>query len=203
LGPHPLWRRSLFDQIGLFDPTYKAAGDFEFQMRFSKCKRIAVHVPLPLSLFYQNLQGLSFADTTSAQEEAKALTHWRNSVEISQIYQVDETDPSAVSRAWAALGQRSLSIKVPWRPCKPLPDLALQCFQKALLHSPDDPWIRSCVRLLERHLSSGLRSQHVLATALPEGIYASPSGEPRPSVPPLRWFPGCATTGHGIVRAHE
>lgn len=35
LGPMPLWRKSLHDKYGLFDPTYHSAGDYEFWLRIA------------------------------------------------------------------------------------------------------------------------------------------------------------------------
>lgn len=36
LGPHFMVRRELFDHIGLFDESFRIAGDFEFQVRAAK-----------------------------------------------------------------------------------------------------------------------------------------------------------------------
>src|SRR5439155_1145656 len=33
-GCHPMWRRTVFDKIGLFDPQFTAPGDYEFVLRF-------------------------------------------------------------------------------------------------------------------------------------------------------------------------
>lgn len=33
IGPHPMWRRSLHDHYGLFDESFKCAGDYEFWLR--------------------------------------------------------------------------------------------------------------------------------------------------------------------------
>jgi glycosyltransferase involved in cell wall biosynthesis len=36
LGPQPMWRRSLHDKYGYFDPEFKSAGDLEMWLRLSK-----------------------------------------------------------------------------------------------------------------------------------------------------------------------
>ena len=35
LGPMPMWRKSLHDRFGLFDESYKSAGDYEYWMRLA------------------------------------------------------------------------------------------------------------------------------------------------------------------------
>lgn len=35
LGPMPMWRKSLHDTYGLFDPAYHSAGDYEFWLRLA------------------------------------------------------------------------------------------------------------------------------------------------------------------------
>jgi len=51
VGPFPLWRRSLHDEIGYFDERYKSAADYEFWLRAS-AKHPFVHVPEFLGLYW-------------------------------------------------------------------------------------------------------------------------------------------------------
>jgi hypothetical protein len=60
-SPHnsPMWRRSLHKKIGLFDPTYKSAGDMELWLRaaFSNCQFMKIDEPVVG--YYHNPNGLS------------------------------------------------------------------------------------------------------------------------------------------------
>lgn len=194
LGPHPLWRRSVFDKIGLFDPTYRAAGDFEFQIRFTRNRRQAVHVPIPLSLFYQNPTGLSYADTTSAKEANSLQFNWCDSVEIDQLYAVNSNDTLSVAAAWAALGRRGLSCWVPWwkqeRGRTRFPKLAQRCFLKAHTLAPLVKDYTACLDAVEMCIARQITFSKVLKVAFPNGIHDPDLFQPKPATIPLRWMPG-------------
>ena len=51
IGPFPLWRRSLHDEIGYFDERYKSAADYEFWLRASQSHEF-IHVPQFLGLYW-------------------------------------------------------------------------------------------------------------------------------------------------------
>lgn len=70
-GPHPLWRRRVHDEVGLFDESFRIAGDYEMWLR------IAARYPLQrvdqtLGLYYANPQGLS-ADAALLREENRRI----------------------------------------------------------------------------------------------------------------------------------
>ena len=82
--PHagPMWRRSLNDKqdCGLFDENYKSAGDAEFWYRVSRRHPNSfATISLPLSLYYQNPQGLSTKPQTEGAGEHISATkeHYR------------------------------------------------------------------------------------------------------------------------------
>jgi O-antigen biosynthesis protein len=51
VGPFPLWRRSLHQEIGYFDERYKSAADYEFWLRASQSHHF-IHVPQFLGLYW-------------------------------------------------------------------------------------------------------------------------------------------------------
>jgi FkbM family methyltransferase len=58
IGPFPLWRRSLHDEIGCFDERYRSAADYEFWLR-AALKHDFVHVPQFLGLYYLSPETVS------------------------------------------------------------------------------------------------------------------------------------------------
>lgn len=133
LGPHPMWRKALFNEIGMFDPSYRAAGDYEFQMRFIMAGRSAVHVLEVLSLFCQNAEGLSLASETSSREAVSIESNYRSIMPINRLYEFDSHSPASMADAWVAQGNLSLAWSCPWLEHAP-PQLyyAASCYRKAL-----------------------------------------------------------------------
>ncbi|HVR62165.1 MAG TPA: glycosyltransferase [Polyangia bacterium] len=76
VGPQPMWRRSLHDRWGMFDPQFTVAGDYEFWMRIGRDEKF-LRVPEVLGLYYQNGAGLEFA---SGERTA------RETIEIQRRY---------------------------------------------------------------------------------------------------------------------
>ncbi|MGE3310935.1 MAG: FkbM family methyltransferase, partial [Limisphaerales bacterium] len=77
VGPQPVWRRSLHDRYGLFDPAYKSAGDYEFWLRLAKTERF-IHVQEVLGLHWYAEASLGHQNRDLTREEsdrAKTL-HW-------------------------------------------------------------------------------------------------------------------------------
>ena len=57
IGPMPLWRASLHDEIGLFDESFIGAGDYELWLRASR-KHDFVHLKEDLGLYLQHEDNL-------------------------------------------------------------------------------------------------------------------------------------------------
>ena len=58
VGPFPLWRRSLHDEIGYFDERYKSAADYEFWLR-AALRHDFTHVPEFLGLYWLSPETVS------------------------------------------------------------------------------------------------------------------------------------------------
>ncbi len=74
-SPHnaPMWRKSLHQELGLFDTSFKSAGDWEFWLRcLSKGKKFhktnTAHV-----VYFQNPEGLSTRPDTKGVEEGREV----------------------------------------------------------------------------------------------------------------------------------
>lgn len=115
LGPHPVWRRTVFDRHGLFDPSFLAAGDYEYHVRLATAGGHGVHVPQTLSLFYQNQQGLTLANGVSDQEFRVTRERYRKQLSIDKIFPIVPGVRRSASKAWMALARLSMDYQVPWQ----------------------------------------------------------------------------------------
>jgi glycosyltransferase involved in cell wall biosynthesis len=75
-SPHnaPMWRRSLHDELGLFDTNYKSAGDYEFWMRCQISGKTFFKSNIPHVAYFVNPEGLSTRPDTRGIEEASEIT---------------------------------------------------------------------------------------------------------------------------------
>ena len=64
MGPQPVWRRSLHDELGLFNQSHKSAGDYEFWCRVA-CRYPMKHIPEFLGLYLHNPSGIVNSDTSA------------------------------------------------------------------------------------------------------------------------------------------
>ncbi len=78
IGPQPMWRRSLHRRHGLFDPTCRSAGDYEFWLRLAAAGERFLHIPETLGLYLQSPGGVEHANQRlSWEESSRARTkHW-------------------------------------------------------------------------------------------------------------------------------
>jgi glycosyltransferase involved in cell wall biosynthesis len=132
-GCHQFWRTDKLRELGGFNATYKAAGDYDALCRMAMKRWHAVYVPEAISAFYQNPNGLSRSSGTSHREFLEIRDRFRNQIAIDHLYDVDPADAAVCARAWVDLGHRALSLFVPWAE-RPTPDteFAAACARRAL-----------------------------------------------------------------------
>lgn len=75
-SPHnaPMWRKSLHQDVGLFDTAYKSAGDYEFWMRCLAADKVFYKLNDPHVSYYHNPAGLSTRAESVGIQEANAIT---------------------------------------------------------------------------------------------------------------------------------
>lgn len=72
IGAFPMWRRSLHEQLGVFDPTFTVAGDYDFWLRIAEhypFKRIAQ----PLALILESPESILCQNKAKLFEEMQKL----------------------------------------------------------------------------------------------------------------------------------
>jgi hypothetical protein len=141
-----MWRKSVHEKIGFFDGRFKAAGDYDFNIRFAlHCQ--ALHIPQPLGLYLEHQEALSFKDNTAGLENHEIKRIYRTPDNIEQLYRqagvaVETNDEKAC--IYLDLGVKSLEFSPPWSCGNTEIDLdfALQCLLKAKSLTPvwPPPW---------------------------------------------------------------
>jgi glycosyltransferase involved in cell wall biosynthesis len=132
-GCHQFWRTDKLRELGGFDGSYQAAGDYDALCRMALKRWHAAYIPERISAFYQNPDGLSRSSVTSHREFLGIRERFRSQVAIDDLYDVDPTDGAASARAWIDLAHRALSLRVPWaEEAAPDAEFAVQCVRKAL-----------------------------------------------------------------------
>ena len=69
----PMWRKAVHKEVGLFDTSYKSAGDWEFWLRCLWKGKKFFKVNIPHVAYYHNPEGLSTRADTSGLAEAKQI----------------------------------------------------------------------------------------------------------------------------------
>ncbi|MEW5976528.1 MAG: glycosyltransferase [Acidobacteriota bacterium] len=72
MGPQPMWRRSIHDEIGYFDESFEASGDYEFWCRLA-LRYPMKHVPQFLGLYLHNANGVSNGNLERSLREARRV----------------------------------------------------------------------------------------------------------------------------------
>jgi GT2 family glycosyltransferase len=81
-SPHnsPMWRRSLHKKIGYFDTQYQSAADYEFWLRAAFSGVKFMKISEPVTLYYNNPQGISTRKNTKSIEESKQIVKFYKSL---------------------------------------------------------------------------------------------------------------------------
>ncbi|HTR40267.1 MAG TPA: glycosyltransferase [Pseudomonadales bacterium] len=133
------WRTDALRQLGGFDATISAAGDYEPTLKLMFARMNAVHVPEVMSLFYQNRTGLTQRSNRSAQEHIDLMQRYRSLLNVSNVFEVKAGDPVSAANAWTALGVYASKFPVPWEDQMfEHNDFAFECFHKALDLDPEN-----------------------------------------------------------------
>lgn len=72
MGPQPMWRKTVHDQIGYFEESYRSAGDYEFWCRMG-VRFPMRHIPEFLGLYLHNTSGIANSNLMISHGEARRI----------------------------------------------------------------------------------------------------------------------------------
>jgi len=136
LGPQPMWRRSLHDRIGFFDGSYKAAGDYDFNIRLAlHCK--AQHIPEVLGLYLEHEAAISFKDDTMQKENQRISDQYKHVDMLQALYHAEGISCDSgeeLARVCVDMGIRALEYYPPWKGGTAETNISLagNCFRTAV-----------------------------------------------------------------------
>lgn len=94
-GCQVMWRKTLHESLGYFDPSFQVAGDYDFFLRAS-WQHGAYHIRKPLALYHESWSNLSYQNKPRiAEEVTRLLKRHRLSIPIEDIYPSVKDQPSA------------------------------------------------------------------------------------------------------------
>lgn len=124
-GCQPVWRRDIHERVGLFSETMKAAGDWEFNLRFALSGERAVHIPMPLGLFLARDTSISNQDDSSVREQRELRERFLNFHTILALYRAEGwpvVSPQDQAAALTDFASRATRLTLPWEPGKVFSD---------------------------------------------------------------------------------
>jgi len=74
MGPQPMWRKSIHNEIGYFDEDFISAGDYEFWCRMATKYKMK-HIKIYLGLYYHNQNGIVNSNTGLSIKEAERIKY--------------------------------------------------------------------------------------------------------------------------------
>ena len=136
LGHQAMWRRSLHDRVGPFDPSFKAAGDYEFFLRGASVSR-ATRVPECLGTLLRRSDSLTFSDGTMNAEVASIRNEFRTKDKLLKLFAnegIEFESEGMVETCLVEMGNRALCYYPQWGAGRPDADLdfAKICYDWAI-----------------------------------------------------------------------
>jgi hypothetical protein len=118
-GCQPLWRKGMHSKVGDFSHQLRAAGDWDFNIRFALAGCKALHIPQALGSFLNRPTSISTQDSTSTREQQEVKERYLTDANILTLYQNEGWDtslPHARARIFTDFVMRAARMRLPWEP---------------------------------------------------------------------------------------
>ncbi len=102
-----MWRKTLHDEVGLFDVTLKSAGDYDFWMRCLINGKIFYKINIPHVVYFQNPHGISTRPDTLGIEEASRVLRKHAPRLVPESVFSDHTSLPVIGSAYWPAGVRT------------------------------------------------------------------------------------------------
>jgi glycosyltransferase involved in cell wall biosynthesis len=126
-GCQPIWRKRIHERIGEFDAELRAAGDWDFCIRFALAGLRAVHVPQVLGSFLSRAGSISQQGSTSVTEQAHVKKRYLTIPSILDLYRAEGwrvDTPQDRARVFTDFSMRATQVRLPWEPGRSFQDPA-------------------------------------------------------------------------------
>ncbi|MBZ0263276.1 glycosyltransferase, partial [bacterium] len=140
-GPQPLWRKSVHEKIGYFDPSFRAAGDWDWGCRFAKHFN-AIQLNKPLGLYLEHENAISYRDDTMSRENQRVHAEIHRPEWVVELYSREgftSSSPRKAAQVQVDMGLRALQYHRPDGMERHKFHFALTCFDAATKADPG--WI--------------------------------------------------------------
>ena len=99
VGPHPMWRRSVHQDVGFFDESYVALGDQEFWLRLGASRQL-LHIPKVTGLYWHSPEGLSNRPEIANPEETRLRARYGQGTTHTPAASAAHFDCSIIIPVW-------------------------------------------------------------------------------------------------------
>lgn len=175
-GCQPVWRAVIHEKLGYFNGDFRAAGDYEFNLRFAMAGLRASHVAEPLGSFLNRGDSLSTQDSTSGNEASRLRAEYICADNVLKLYGFEGWEVNSAQGQVAALHDmvlRSSAVEQPWHPGKLFadPEVALCCITRALELSQGNPTLVNNFAVILRSIGKIDEAAQVLRTLPLQGTH--------------------------------
>lgn len=137
-GIHPMWRRSVHEKIGMFDDSFRAAGDWDFNLRFALAGLVARKVDQALGLYYLATTTVSFSSGAMVDENRRIKESYRTIENLRLLLENEAGRPirgQEASEAMHEFAARAGDFRPGWESRatsdQPAVEFAMECARKA------------------------------------------------------------------------
>ena len=99
VGPHPMWRRSVHQDVGFFDESYVALGDQDFWLRLGASRQL-LHIPEVTGLYWRSSDGLSNRPEVANPEETRLRARYGHGTVLTPTASAAHVDCSIIIPVW-------------------------------------------------------------------------------------------------------